>query len=107
MLTSVLPAITRIINLSLSEGVFDESWKEAIIRPLIKKLGHDLVTSNYRPVSNLPFLSRVLEKAELQQFMQHCDANEILPDCQSAHRQNHSCETALTILVDDITWTMF
>ena len=41
-----------LINLALEEGIFTEIWKVAIICPLIKKLGLELVNSNYRPVSN-------------------------------------------------------
>lgn len=80
--------------------------KRLFIRPLTKKPGLDLIVSNFRPVSNLPFLSKVLEKAALQQFMQHCNINELLPDHQSAYRPDYSCETALTHLVDDILWAM-
>ena len=59
VLKGVLPLIimplTTLINLALEEGIFTETWKVAIIHPLIKKLGLELVNSNYRPVSNLPF----------------------------------------------------
>jgi hypothetical protein len=106
VLPSVLPIITKIVNLSLTQGTFAASWKEAVVRPLVKKLGHELSLSNYRPVSNLPFLSKVLEKAALQQFMHHCNTNALLPDYQSAYRQNYSCETSLTDLVDDLLWAM-
>ena len=55
-----------LIILSLQEGVFAESWKMAIVCSLIKKLGLELVYSNYRPVSNLLFLSKVVEKCILK-----------------------------------------
>ena len=56
----VINTITSIMNVSLEQGVFPDSWKIAIIRPLLKTLGLELITSNYSPVSNLPFLSKVL-----------------------------------------------
>ena len=94
-----------LINLSLQEGVFAESWKMAIICPLIKKLGLELVYSNYRPVSNLPFLSKVVEKCMLKQFNIHCD-NNLLPDYQSAYRQNYSTKTSIIKLCNDVLWAM-
>ena len=106
VLPEILPIITRIVNLSLVNGVFTDSWKVAIIRPLIKKLGLELISSNYRPVSNLSFLSKVLEKAALQQFMQYSDHHKLMPDYQSAYRANFSCETALVKLMDDLLWSM-
>ncbi|XP_052788755.1 uncharacterized protein LOC128223518 [Mya arenaria] len=64
-LNELLPCITRIVNLSLADGVFPSNWKQAIVRPLLKKAGLELHLSNYRPVSNLSFLSKVIEKAAL------------------------------------------
>ena len=81
-------------------------WKMAIIRPLLKKLGLTLVHSNYRPVSNLPFLSQMVEKVVLDQFRKHCDNHRMIPDYQSAYHANYSCETALLKIMNDILWTM-
>ena len=50
----VIDTITNIMNVSLEQGVLPDRWKMAMIRPLLKKLGLELITSNYRPVSNLP-----------------------------------------------------
>ena len=106
ILPGILPIITRIINLSLQQGTFADLWKTAIVRPQIKKIGQELLLSNYRPVSNLSFLSKVLEKAALSQFMDYSDTNNLLPDYQSAYRCHFSCETALIKLMDDLLWTM-
>ena len=75
ILMSILPLLTKIINVSLEQGTFTACWKVAIIRPLIKKVGLDLIANNYRPVSNLSFLSKVLGKAALDQIMEHCKQN--------------------------------
>ena len=84
VLKGVLPLIitplTTVINLALGEGIFTESWKVAIIHPLIKKFGLKLVNSYYRPVSNLHYLSKMVEKCLLKQFNIHCDNNNLLPD---------------------------
>ena len=110
LLKEILPTIagtlTSIINLSLTEGVFPNEWKSAIVRPLLKKQGLEHTVKNYRPVSNLPFMSKVVEKCMLNQFNDHCQDNHLLPDYQSAYRKNFSCETALVKLHDDILWSM-
>ena len=92
--------------MSLHEGLFVPTWKTAVIRPLLKKTGLDLISSNYGPVSNLTFLSKVLEKAVLQQFNHHCNVNNLMPDYQSAYRPGYSCETALVKLMNELLWSM-
>ena len=68
MIDVCLPSITKIMNLSLEMGQFTYQWKVAVVRPLLKKLGLDLINKIYRPVSNLSFLSKVIEKAMLKQL---------------------------------------
>ena len=53
--------LTKIVIMSLDLGFFSQKWKTAILHPLIKKLNGDLVQSNYRPVSNLDFISKIVE----------------------------------------------
>ena len=106
MIDVCLPSITKIVNLSLETGQFTYQWKVAIVRLLLKKLGLDLIKKNYRPVSNLSFLSKVIEKAMLKQFNEHCDNYGLLLDYQSAYRSNYSCETSLLKLTNDILWNM-
>ena len=50
---SIVHTITKIINISLTQGIFAEEWKTTIVHPLLKKLGSELIPSNYRPVGNL------------------------------------------------------
>ena len=102
----ILPVVTKIVNVSLKTGEFADIWKTAIIRPLLKKINLDLIPSNYRPVSNLSFLSKVVEKAALLRFTSHCEEHRLMPDYQSAYRTNYSCETAVTKLTNDLLWSM-
>ena len=81
-------------------------WKVAVIRPLLKKIGLELTISIYRPVSNLTFLSKVVEKAALNQLVAHFYNNNLMPDYQSAYRANQSCETVILKLVNDSLWAM-
>ncbi|CAG2244082.1 unnamed protein product [Mytilus edulis] len=101
-LSELLPVITKLVNLSLSQGVFPLRWKQAVVRPLLKKAGLELIYSNYRPVSNLSFLSKLIEKCALYRLNEHVKDHDLLPINQSAYRQFHSCESALLRLVNDI-----
>ena len=98
--------ITKIINISLTQGIFAEEWKTTIVHPLLKELESELIPSNYRPVSNLSFLSKLLEKCALQQFNNHCISNKLLPNYQLAYRKNYSTQTSLIKVVNDILWAM-
>ncbi|CAG2229999.1 unnamed protein product [Mytilus edulis] len=67
-----------------------------------EKAGLELIYSNYRPVSNLSFLSKLIEKCALYRLNEHVKDHDLLPINQSAYRQFHSCESALLRLVNDI-----
>ena len=81
----ILPSITNLVNISLQDGVFASGWKTSIIRPLLKKPNLDLIHSNYHPVSNLSFLSKLLKKCAMDHVNEHCTLNKLLPDYQSAY----------------------
>ena len=100
----LLPVITRIVNLSLTSGQVPDRFKVAMLKPLLKKYGadHELF-SNFRPVSNLYFLSKVTEKAVAAQLIDHLNDNEsLLEEFQSAYKSHHSTETALVRVQNDI-----
>lgn len=68
----LLPVIRRMLNSSLSSGYFPVEWKEGLVnKPLLKKPGLDSVFKNLRPVSNLPFLSKLTERAVFYQTYKH------------------------------------
>ena len=106
ILPTIIPALTKIANLSINNGVFSEKWKSATVKPLIKSQSKGTIHQNYRPVSNLTFLSKVVEKITLNWFTQHCEDYHLLPDYQSAYKKFHSCKTSLIKLVDDLLWAM-
>ena len=106
MLPDVIPLITKIVNISLTDGCFSKDWKTAVVRPLLKRLGLQLILSNYRPVSNLTFVSKIIERCMLLQLSQHCNDYDLQPDYQSAYREHYSCETAVLKVSNDILWAM-
>ena len=95
-LEEILPAFTVIVNQSLKTGIFPNIYKHAVISPLMKKQSLDQNDfKSYRPISNLSFLSKILEKIVLSQLNDYLKINNLLPRYQSAYRPSHSTETAL------------
>lgn len=93
-LGELIPTITLVVNSSLQSGSFPDSLKTAVVRALLKKISLDSDDfSNYRPVSNLSFISKVIEKCVHLQLTQHIEDHGLFPSMQSGYRKNHSCET--------------
>ena len=101
--SELVPLITTIINASLTKSVVPPDFKRAVIRPLLKKSTPDKEgLQNYRPVSNLPFASKLVEKVVARQMNDHVDGNTLRDEMQSAYRSGHSTETALLRIKNDI-----
>ena len=106
-LYAIVPILQHIVNLCLTTGHFPISCKSSIVIPLIKKPGLDReMLKNYRPVSNLSFLSKVIEKVISIRILGHILDNNIVDRFQSAYRAGHSCETALLRVYNDIVTTV-
>ena len=99
----LLPHLTIIINDSLHSGLFPSAFKLAIVEPLLKKTAlNPKFLKKYRPVSNLTFLSKTLEKVVLRQLSDHLLTNNLFCSHQSAYRADHSTETAILKIVNDL-----
>ena len=103
-LNTLLKPITDIINASLYSGLFPDDFKHAHVNPLLKKTSlpkEDL--SSYRPVSNLSFISKILEKVVASRLRSHISSNCLSNVSQSAYKEFHSTETALLKEHNDVT----
>ena len=101
------PTIINIINFSLSEGIFPSSFKQAIVHPLLKKPSlPDDDLNNFRPISNLNFISKILEKVVASRIQSHLLSNSLSSSFQSAYRMFHSTETTLLGIHNDLILAM-
>ena len=95
--------ITIIVNRSLSSGCFPDSQKVAHVKPLLKKPNLDKeVFKNYRPVANLKYLGKTIERVVSSRISDHVRANNLSDTFQSAYKPFHGTETALLRINNDI-----
>ena len=102
----VLPTITRIINISLLEGIFTTNLKEALLRPLFKKMVLEIILSNYYPVTNLSYISKLIEMTACDHIVHLAGSSGNTELMKSAYRARHSCKTTLLKVKTDILHMM-
>ena len=99
-LNEFLPIVTSMVNIFLCSGL-PSHHKHAMVTPLVKHGNLNPNTlSNYRPVSNLSSLSKIVERIVVSRLTGHLDTNNLYDTHQCAYRRFHSCETALVSLTD-------
>ena len=95
--------IVRLVNLSFSEGCFPTRYKTASVTLLLKKKGLDRDDfTNYRPISDLHTISKIVERILMSRLVAHVERSPSCNRYQSAHRKGYSTETAITRLLNDI-----
>ena len=102
----VAPTITKIVNTSLQSGICSIHLKDALLWPLLKKPRLELIFKNFRAVSNLSHLSKLIKHLVCKQIVAHAEETGNLEDLQSAYRANHSMEMALPKVKTDIMWVI-
>ena len=101
----IAPSIAYLINESFRQGEFPLKWKIARVSPLFKG-GISTNCNNYRPVSVLPCLAKVLERFANQQLQDFAVENKLISEKQFAYQKRSSCNIALIRLVDEWKWSI-
>ena len=97
----LVPALTKIFNLSIKTGTYPDKLKIAKVIPIFKK-GDPTSVNNYRPISILSPLNKIFEKILYSRLTKYINKSKILYKYQYGFRKNHSTEQALIELVDQI-----
>ena len=101
--SSISILLTTIFKNSLTTGIVPPEYKHAIITPILKKHKHDINDlKNYRPISQLPTISKLLERVVTIQLKDFLYSNNLIDNYQSAYRTNHSTETTVIDVLDSI-----
>ena len=102
LVNDLIPHYTILVNKSLSTGSV-EGIKESVISPLIKKfkLDHD-ANKSYRPISNIEFISKIIEKVVLIRLNEHMNINNLHTPEQFAYKKRHSTEHLVLQVVDEV-----
>ena len=98
----LLPHLCDLVNLSLSSGSID-GIKFSHVKPLLKDFTLDFSEFlSFRPISNLSFLSKLIERVVARRLNEHMTENNLHVDSQHGYKSNHSTETLLVKFLSDI-----
>lgn len=103
--SSIVVPLTAIFNMSISSGVFPDSWKIASVCP-IHKDGPKDCPENYRPISLLSIFSKLLEKVVNKRLVKYLETQGLISDRQFGFRQGKSTEDAVNLLISSVTSRM-
>ena len=102
-LPALLPSLCSIVNKSLSSGVMPDSLKISQVTPFLKKPSLDVENfKHFRPVSNLPYIGKLIERVAVTQMDTHMTIHNLHEVYQSAYRAHHSTESALLRVSNDV-----
>ena len=100
-LNIIADPLSKIINISLKNGIFPDKLKVAKVLPVFKSEDPQYFV-NYRPISLLPYFSKIFEKVVYNRFIEFIERLEILYCCQFGFRKNHSTALSLINLINKI-----
>ena len=101
LLPRISVVLVDIINTSFEQRIFPERWKKGVVTP-IPKVAMPMAPSDFRPISLLPCLSKIIEKLVNTQIVAYITKHSFLDPNQSAYKVKHSTQTALLKLCEDI-----
>ena len=90
--------LTKLFNKSLEQGVYPDMWKHANITPIFKHKGSSSDPKNYRPISLLPNISKILEKVVFDKIYKHITFHGLITERQSGYRPHHGTQAQLVYL---------
>ena len=93
--------ILHLVNSSITQSDVPQSWKHSLVHPILKS-GDPCDPSNFRPISIVPVIAKIVERAVHQQLYSYLSENHLLSPNQHGFRPRHSTETALTSISDHI-----
>lgn len=102
----IIPHLTFLFNLCLAQGVYPSCFKKAIVVP-IHKSGSHFVFNNYRPISILPVVSKILERIVSSQLSFYLTSENLINQHQFGFRQNHSTYMPVSLLYDEVTSALY
>ena len=102
-INQLLPIVSHIVVTSLQSSVMPEKYKTSYMSPILKKTGLNPESLlSYRPISNLPFIYKVIERVVAKQLTVYLQENDLHDHFQAAYLQNHSTGTALIMVQNDL-----
>ena len=103
VIKDLAPHILTLVNLSLSTGSVEGLIKESVVIPILKKHNLDFeILNNFRPITNIEFISKIIEKVVLNRLNQHMNANNLHTSEQCGYKKGHSTEHVILEIVDEV-----
>lgn len=98
----IAPIMTHLINLSFEQGIFPERLKRSVIRPIYKRKGDKIDMTNYRPITLIPIISKIFEKAMHKQITSFLNQFKIIKPEQNGFQKGKSTTLAAFSLVHNV-----
>ena len=97
----IVDSLLCTINDSLSNGTFPDDWKNARVTPVYKNNGDINIMSNYRPISVIGHIAKMVEQLVRSQLVSYLEEHAFISTDQSAYLKGHSTQTSLHRVIDD------